>query len=170
VKEFGILAGEARHYEQNGRVEGTLFSEDRVTPIEGFGFRDHSWGVRDWVRAEKAVALFAQFGPELTLNGIWGTNAGQEVAIGYVSRDGANTTITGIRVDVAQEPTKTPRAIHAVVNLEDHSRLEFEVDVRASMPILIPQGKNLLHWYECTAKFHCGGEMGYGIAEVGMVV
>jgi hypothetical protein len=38
----------SEHYEQAGRVTGTLRFDGREIGFEGSGHRDHSWGVRDW--------------------------------------------------------------------------------------------------------------------------
>jgi hypothetical protein len=170
VREFGMLAGQARHYEQNGRVEGTVYVGDGTLNVEGFGFRDHSWGVRDWVKVERAVALFAQFSPSLTVNCIWGRNSDQEVGIGYVSRDGENATVANVQAAVEQQPAGLPQTVSAEIALTDGSRLELGADVLATMPILIPQAQKTLQWYECSARFRCAEEAGYGIVEVGIVV
>lgn len=43
-----------QHYEQVGRWTGVVqIGEDAVRQVTGPGVRDHSWGVRDWLRAEE---------------------------------------------------------------------------------------------------------------------
>lgn len=36
------------HYEQAGRVRGTVTLRGQSIPVDAVGHRDHSWGVRDW--------------------------------------------------------------------------------------------------------------------------
>jgi hypothetical protein len=36
------------HYEQYGEIRGEVLFNGEATNIHGYGFRDHSWGVRDW--------------------------------------------------------------------------------------------------------------------------
>jgi hypothetical protein len=44
------MGSQQAHYEQGGRVTGTLDVDGRPIPVAGLGIRDHSWGVRDWLR------------------------------------------------------------------------------------------------------------------------
>jgi hypothetical protein len=80
----------AHHYESSSRVVGTARIGDATYDIDGFGHRDHSWGVRRWdgalsvhrwvsgvIDTDLAFGSIAWLGPE-----------GPLVQGGYVVRDG----------------------------------------------------------------------------------
>jgi hypothetical protein len=168
---FGLLAGAAQHYDQNGRVEGRVTLGGRTFDVDGFGFRDHSWGIRDLSKAGHIVALFAQLGPRLTVNVIWGLSEGQEIAIGYIFRDGENIPIDGIQVAVETDPlSKLPTAAQAEIRLVDGQRFNLEAQITSIMPIILNQGEDQLHWYECLTHFSHGQQRGYGITEITKLV
>ncbi len=52
----------AEHYEQSGIVLGGFEYEGARHPVQGFGHRDHSWGVRHWEGFRDWVAFMAPFG------------------------------------------------------------------------------------------------------------
>ena len=55
----------AEHYEQSGKVHGTMSVSGRHYTIEGTGHRDHSWGVRNWEGFRSWVAFMGHFRPGL---------------------------------------------------------------------------------------------------------
>jgi hypothetical protein len=58
----------SEHYEQAGRVTGTMLFDGRRIDFDGSGHRDHSWGVRDWSAPRAWTWLTCQFGDELAFN------------------------------------------------------------------------------------------------------
>jgi hypothetical protein len=52
----------AEHYEQSGIVTGSFGFQGASLAINGFGHRDHSWGVRHWEGFRGWVAFMAPFG------------------------------------------------------------------------------------------------------------
>ncbi len=52
----------AAHYEQSGRIHGRLRYQSRVIALDGWGHRDHSWGVRRWEGFRGWVAFMAPLG------------------------------------------------------------------------------------------------------------
>jgi len=65
-KGSGVLISEVagNHAESTGRVTGTITVRDKEYIIDGVGWRDHSWGKRDWlsIRAHRGIiALFDEF-------------------------------------------------------------------------------------------------------------
>jgi hypothetical protein len=80
----------AHHYEASGRVVGTARVGDATYDIDGFGHRDHSWGVRRWNGA-LAVHRWVSgvIGPDLAFGSIaWLGPEGPLVQGGYIVRDG----------------------------------------------------------------------------------
>jgi len=164
---FGQLAGPGRHYEQNGRVQGKVTIGERSFGFTGFGFRDHSWGIRDLAKLDRAVALFAQFGPHLAVNAMWGMGGGREVSMGYLSRDGANVAIRDIQATVETDPHSSfPREVLLRIGMEDGRRLRFRAEITSLMPLVYDQGESRLYWYECLSRLRNGPDVGYGITEV----
>lgn len=80
----------AHHYETSGRVTGTARVGRETYDIDGFGHRDHSWGIRRW-RGALAVHRWVSgvIGPDLAFGSItWLGPEGPLVQGGYVVRDG----------------------------------------------------------------------------------
>jgi hypothetical protein len=49
-----FIGSNTHHYEQVGRWTGSVHvGDDAIHPVTGLGVRDHSWGTRDWLRAEE---------------------------------------------------------------------------------------------------------------------
>jgi predicted secreted hydrolase len=62
------LVAHAQHYEQAGRISGTIRIDNEMFNFSGHGQRDHSWGVRD-TRVPTHWRWFScQFGEDLCLN------------------------------------------------------------------------------------------------------
>lgn len=168
---LGLLSGTARHYEQNGRIKGRVTVGGQTFDVDGFSFRDHSWGIRDLSRAGHLIALFAQLGPHFTVNAIWGISERQEIAVGYISRDGVNISIKDLQVAVETDSLSSlPKAVQAEVGAVDGQRFSLEAEIAAVMPIILNQGEDRLHWYECSTRFRHGQWIGYGITEVTKLV
>jgi hypothetical protein len=175
VYEFPVHSMEAfgvanRHYEQNGRVVGAVSLGKQKHIIQGFGFRDHSWGVRDLSLAGGLITCFCQFGPHLTVNASWGQHQGQDVIMGYISRDGVNTPLEDFRVTMELNPLALPKAIQAEIVAQDGQPFSLRGEVLALMPMILNQGEDRLHWHECLARFSNGQEDGYGVTEVTRLV
>jgi hypothetical protein len=162
-----LLSVAARHYEQNGRIKGRGTVGGQTFAVDGFGFRDHSWGVRDLSRMGDVVALFAQFGPSFTVNTAKTVREGQEIAMGYISHNGVNIPVSDIQIALETDPlSKLPKATQAQIDTVDGRHLVLEAEIAAVMPIFFKQGEAQFHWYECSARFRCGQQTGYGITEV----
>ena len=80
----------AHHYETSSRVTGTARLGAQTYTIDGFGHRDHSWGIRKWNGA-LAVHRWVSgvMGPDLAFGSItWLGPEGPLARGGYVVRDG----------------------------------------------------------------------------------
>ena len=60
----GGYAGGQRHYEGIHRCSGRVTIDGKQRIVTGFGFRDHSWGVRDWHQIEHWRWCFGQIDAE----------------------------------------------------------------------------------------------------------
>jgi hypothetical protein len=171
AQDMELLSGRSRHFEQNGHIEGKVAVGDRIFAVTGFGFRDHSWGIRDLSRAGDLVTIFVQFGPYLSVNAAWSMSEGQKIAVGYISRDEVNISIKDLQIAVETDPLSSlPKAVQAEVSTVDGQRFSLEAEIAAVMPIILNQGEDQLRWYECSARFRHGQQTGYGITEMTKLV
>jgi hypothetical protein len=85
IEEFA-----AHHYESSGRVTGTARVGSVTHAINGFGHRDHSWGLRKWNNALAAHRwVSGVIGPDLAFGSmIWLGPDGSMSRGGYVVEDG----------------------------------------------------------------------------------
>lgn len=83
----------ASHTEVAGTVKGDVRIGDQSWAIDGFAYRDHSWGVRHMDAPESALCnlfwLVGSFGPDFVFEVCeFITAAGKTQSIGYVIKDG----------------------------------------------------------------------------------
>jgi phosphohistidine swiveling domain-containing protein len=84
------------HLEQSGRWRGEIRVDDRVFPFDGFGHRDHSWGLRDWNALDHSRLFAVSLGDDLAVHALTLVAAGQPVEGGFVWRDGRAERVTRI--------------------------------------------------------------------------
>lgn len=89
--------------EQSGLVRGSITIGDRVIPFETTGHRDHSWGRRDWTAIHQYRWVNVQSGPDIAINFLHGSALDQHYNFGYVDRDGKQSPITDIAVDIDRD-------------------------------------------------------------------
>ncbi len=86
----GTLAKDyaSNHFEVSGRVTGRVVLDDRVFQIDGLGYRDHSWGPRNWATLLSHRWVVGCCGPDLSFGAIaWHGVDGTLRKYGYVVRD-----------------------------------------------------------------------------------
>ena len=77
------------HLEAAGTVRGRLRLGERSYEIDGLGYRDHSWGKRDWNSLLSHRWIAGTCGPELTFNAAsWHGRDGSLRTFGIVVRGG----------------------------------------------------------------------------------
>ena len=89
--------------EQSGLARGTLTIGDRVIPFNTTGHRDHSWGRRDWTAIHQYRWVNVQSGSDIAINFMHGSALDQAYDFGYVDRDGKQSPITSIEVDMERD-------------------------------------------------------------------
>ncbi len=94
------------HFEQFGKVKGTLKIDDREYTVDALGERDHHWGIRDWSAPGRWVWMSCQFheGYAFSITKLY-TDKG-EIDGGWIHQDGVTLPI--VKVDMAHD--STPRA------------------------------------------------------------
>lgn len=83
----------AHHYEQSMTMRGTVTVDGASHPIDGYGQRDHSWGVRDMGAPASWRWVSCQFGGELCFNATQVDVLGMRVQSGFVHVAGATEAL-----------------------------------------------------------------------------
>ncbi len=155
-------------YEIPCRVHGEVLVGDRRIEVDGWGQRDHSWGVRDWwllghvwfaVRLEDGTRAHASV-PMLE---------GLDWAAGYVQRpDG---TATEIRDGVRIEESAGPEGLHGPVHIAI-ADLDLELTPTAWSPVAMdaPDGRRALLPRALLAVTAADGRRGAGWMERNFLV
>lgn len=164
---FPLLTGEARHYEQTGRINGEMAIGGEEFVLDGFGYRDHSWGIRDLSRTSDIVGICAQFGAHFAVNAFWAKRQGRKLSLGYVSQSGENTPLKNLQISVEMDPSNLlPKGGRAEIETADGRRFGLQAEVRSVMPVLLDHGGSQLFWYECSTRFNDGQQTGFGTLTV----
>ena len=87
-------------------MTGEVTYEGRTTKVEGFGYRDHSWGPRDWQSGMLNHRWFTgTLGGELSFAAITAqARTGKLTRVGFIHRDGKGVRADGVDVIVHIEP------------------------------------------------------------------
>ncbi|MHA1277452.1 MAG: DUF7065 domain-containing protein [Candidatus Helarchaeota archaeon] len=158
-----------QHYEQSGYGKGRITLKDGTSrEFCGFGHRDHSWGVRNWVYIDEWYWTSVQFkNGKIALN-TWLTRIDQTDFIhGFISTADGNVPITSIEVKTKfqKNASRSPRS--ALFRLIDKNGTEYQLEAETLHLITLPQSSKsgTCYIYETISQFQMGGEKGYGVAE-----
>ena len=155
----------AEHYEQSGKVSGSMTVSGKHYSIEGTGHRDHSWGVRHWEGFRSWVAFMGHFGAdyffhleefhEQTTGLTWH---------GFIYRDGENIPVKDVRMEPAYSgDLHFPRQFK--VQLEDVKGGTADImgNLRSGAPLAFGDCQVM----ESFGTFSMGGETSAGVIEYG---
>jgi hypothetical protein len=163
----GIL--EQQHYEQSGIVKGTItFKDGTVREIDGFGHRDHSWGLRNWVNIDEWYWTSVQFeNGDLALNCWLNIVNKKHYVHGFLSSEKQNIPLKKIEVQTqfqADNP-KNPKSADFI--LTDKNGKTYELTAETIYLITLPQSskEGTCYIYETISKFEMDNQIGYGVAE-----
>ena len=159
------------HYEQPMIATGTLNLKKRGKIIEtrnirGFSQRDHSWGIRDWVRIDGWNWVSAQFEDE-AIN-LYTVNALGKILEGGIiySKDSDNIKIEKIEVTTkTKDDGKTPVSSTFIMTDEKGKKRTIESKTIFSQYMPLPSPKGVTEIYEQVAIFTYEGKEGDGISE-----
>jgi len=178
------VGGAQGHFEQTGRVTGTIRLGDEQWTVDAFGVRDKSWGPRTWQapsgKEAKAAGPAAveqgcflnwfsmNFGADLALGGACGKTAdGTFRGKGWIQRNGDTIDLTEVTITTVYDPTNP--LLHDTVQLRatDGNGDSIMVDgtVLAICPTKIPRRDGVTFVNEGLARFETEGRVGFGIAE-----
>lgn len=124
------------HFEASGPVTGTVRYQDRETVVQGHGYRDHSWGARDWENGMLNHRWFTgMLSKDFSFAAITAQSAsGRLVRAGYVSRGGTVTHASAVDVIAYLEPDGlTHRGGRIRLTLPDGEVVEIRCTARAGV-------------------------------------
>lgn len=150
------------HYEQSGRVTGTLRLGDLTRSLAGRGQRDHSWGPRDWAGVGEWVWLSGQFASGWCMN-FWSVGVGEGSTVtGFVGHEDRTIAAVGGSVRWIRGRTRRePRGAEIALMLADGSEKHIRMHVHTHWP-LYKDGASIM---ELACTYECDGEVGAGISE-----
>jgi hypothetical protein len=174
--------GERGHFEQSGRVTGSISLNDERWEVAGFGVRDKSWGPRDWgatvggstpgsKRAEGPAPFVnwfsMNFGDQAALGGSCFRHADGEMrGEGWLQRDGTSQALINVVIESDYEPDSIlHRALRLSGETENGEQILIEGTVLSVCPTKIPMPGGATFVNEGLAEFTWGDRRGYGIAE-----
>lgn len=169
VKEIGEKKGElpqniaSAHYEQGGIVTGTVTIKGRSYPIQGFGMRDHSWGIRDWEGVKNWMALWPIFGKDLLITAIRITLSDDKVIhTGFIFDGKGNIDVVEVepKLELAEDGL-TQKSVNLRVKDERGARREITGKLIANFPL--PYDGNILN--EAMFEYQLGERVGHGLFE-----
>jgi hypothetical protein len=161
------LAGS--HLDQPGRYRGRVRIHDEEIPVDAFGFRDRSWGVRSQIGATltnsgapRGGYSYATASPRDGFHAI--TMAFQDDAClpihGYLLRDGRYARLVpgkGVRTVLERDAAPTRVRIEA----EDELGRTLEAEGRCLNRLGVHLNPNLFTW-NCLTEWEFGGVRAYG--------
>ena len=146
----------SRHYDQIGRMTGTLAVDGETIDVDGWSMRDHSWGVRKirkdgrgrffWAIASEHDAFVLWAAPSAPFESDPVAGTPERIVTGWYLRDGVLGTVTGGESFIHERRADgAPLAdrLHAV---DDLGR-EFTAEGRAANMMIWPPYPELHAWF-----------------------
>jgi hypothetical protein len=153
------------HFEVAGRVTGHVTHEGRKVAIDGYGYRDHSWGGRDWQNGMPNHRWFTgTLGGELSFAAITAqAPTGRLTRVGYVHRHGETVQARNVDVVTYLEPDGlTHRGGELTLDLPTNDIVQVRFRTRAG--VLFQRGSVVMVEHMCDAEGM--GMQGYCDAEI----
>ena len=172
------------HFEQSGRVTGSISLGGKNWQVDGFGVRDKSWGPRDWGASQRErnrtpafstnaapnpfVNWFSMnFGAESALGGSCFRQANGDMrGAGWIQRDGTSAKLKNVRITTDYQPGSIIHdAVRFTGTIEGGEDIEIAGRVLSVCPTKVPMSGGATFINEGLAEFSWDGRQGYGIAE-----
>lgn len=143
------------HFEVAGHVTGEVVYKGNKISINGLGYRDHSWGNRDWNQGMLNHRWFTgSMGEEFSFAAITAqASTGKLVKTGYVARHGQLIRATDIDVIAYVEPDGlTHRGGKVRMTLENGEQIRLNIKARAA--VLFQRGTVVMVETMCDVEGH----------------
>ena len=136
----GTLAKDyaSNHFEVSGRVTGRVTLDGQNYSIDGLGYRDHSWGPRNWATLLSHRWVVGCCGPDLSFGALaWHGVDGSLRKYGYVVRAGRILRATAVDIVTFMEvDALTHRGGEVTLVLEDGSTTRIRAQAVSGMVTL----------------------------------
>jgi hypothetical protein len=157
------------HFNQHMRVEGSIRVGSEEWPIDGFGWRDHSWGPRFWQAIYAYRLLLGNLGHDrgfMLLKNL--QPDGRARRLGVLLVDGEYEEVVDLDITTEWSDTEDPVKIHVAVCTE-HRRAQIEGRVLTLAPLRNRRkdGDQVLvsRIAEGFTEYRWDDRVGYGMAE-----
>jgi hypothetical protein len=104
LRKAGSAFGDLNHFDQFGRVTGTLKLYGETIPIDCYAIRDRSWGPRPEHRPGQSAYVTGIASPKDAFLAVTRWNHPDEIAYGFHIRNGVIADLTGGRRHVERCP------------------------------------------------------------------
>jgi len=156
----------SEHYEQTGRVNGTIKIGNREISFSGGGIRDHSWGPREWAAPRLWRWLSCHFDEELSFNLTRIAIASVDVFNGFVTREGINYPLRRAALEEElEEDGVTQKSLRFLIEDVGGQTIEVSGKVLTVIPILLESEGHRTLVNEALTEYRCGDKVAYGISE-----
>lgn len=159
----------ARHYEGAGKVTGTITLDGKTRKISGSGFRDHSWGERNWQSIDYWRWLWGHTDNDNLFNLIVLQAGGGPVQVnGIVLKDGELSLITEMTVKGVYHADADAHLDTIELNcvLKDGSPMTATLSPRSSVALRHLKNGELIRIVESLAEGTWDGEPIVGWTEI----
>ena len=156
-----------RHYEQTCRVTGDLHVAGHRIAFDGWGQRDHSWGVRDWAGLREWHWITGFLGDgKRSFNVFEATQAdGTTTQHGFVADAGEVRRVVRAVRETDETSSRTPQSYALAIALDDGSTVSIEgVAAGTEVPVRPHAGDTLVH--EVPMRLRSDGLDGFGVYEL----
>lgn len=170
---------EIKHYEQPMRVEGTLVKDGETITIDGFGYRDHSWGYREDNKMDSHQWIWAHFDDKL-IHGVVLTAGDIRMSTGYIASDDGFEIVTDVQTEATGyvEETGRPHGARHRITTADGNTFTLLANCVKNISIAWPDPPRSVsdkgqYWlYENYSDFEIEetGEKGFGGDEHGRTI
>lgn len=157
------------HFNQHMRIKGAIKVGSEEWPIDGFGWRDHSWGPRFWQAIYAYRLLLGNLGEDrgFMLLKNMGTD-GRARRLGVLLVDGEYEEVIDVDITTEWSDAEDPVRIHAAVCTENRrAQIEGRVLTVAPLRNRRKEGEEVLvsRIAEGFTEYTWDGRVGYGMAE-----
>jgi len=165
IQLLKVMSG-AQHYEHAGAIKGVVKLDGEERVFEGFGQRDHSWGVRDMRVPANWRWFSGQFTDELCFNAITLDVMGFRASGGYVFHDGVAEALRDWSLDARMADSQSwANSVSLKLLTKSGKRFAVTGDARANVPVVVHTGGYVTRVDEARALFAWDGKTGHGISE-----
>ena len=133
LRAGGSPFGGSNHFDQFGRVTGTVQLRDRTVAIDCLGMRDRSWGPRPEHRPKKSAYVTGMATERDGFLAVTKWQEGvEEIAYGFMIRDGETASLVSGRRHVERDPAQGWVTSITIEGTDEHGRTLHAVGTRLS--------------------------------------